>query len=348
MAWVWGPVCLWKVTSLRKAVIGSWLAGGRMLAENFWEWAVFAPWPNTRYLGNYGLEKVLVNTVPSLPRRLAREGFSEPDVAVIASPHMISARRCCAARISLFHCTGAFWRFQYPPRLKLALKSLVVESDATVVVSSGSKKELLMRYDVEPSRVFVVEHGADPAGEYSVSGCSAHSQDQSAVLVGIPQTTDVLFLANVARLLPAVSFHIIGPFTVEFRRLFSGRQNVVFHGVLPHDRVAASLPRYGVGLICYNSQTLAKLAPGETGMKFYDYLAAGLPVASVPLVAFDGKPWPVVTASTAPEFAAAITSCLERRQELSEMARACARNLSWTSRVDEFEVILTSLLRKRQ
>jgi hypothetical protein len=223
------------------------------------------------------------------------------------------------------------------------LKSLIFESDATVVVSAGSRTDLLATYEVDPAKVFVVEHGADLL-ERRGGAMVAADPHPSAVLVGIPQTTDAILLSEVARLLPGVTFHFIGPFGSDFRRLFHGTSNVVFHGELHHKVVAERLPQYGVGLIFYNQSAMARLAPGETGMKFYDYLAAGLPIASVPLPAFQGRAWPVLTGLNAIELATAVSQCLTRRAELSAQALSCANHSGWPDRVNEFETIATRLL----
>jgi glycosyltransferase involved in cell wall biosynthesis len=75
-------------------------------------------------------------------------------------------------------------------------------------------------------------------------------------------------------------------------------------------------------------------------MKFFEYLAAGKPVVSVPLPALEEFKEAAVIAASAEEFVAGIEKALQGGSELVDKGAAFARTHTWERRLDRMEALI--------
>jgi glycosyltransferase involved in cell wall biosynthesis len=152
---------------------------------------------------------------------------------------------------------------------------------------------------------------------------------------------DVELLVALARLRPGWTIALVGPRGLGDPRTDVGalerEPNIRLLGRRAHDELPAVLRAADAAIIPY---ALNELTRSIFPMKVYEYLAAGLPVVSVPLPALTGVDG-IAFAGTAPEMAAAIERELaadgpERR---AERARLAAGH-SWERRIEEIEAAL--------
>jgi glycosyltransferase involved in cell wall biosynthesis len=152
---------------------------------------------------------------------------------------------------------------------------------------------------------------------------------------------DVDLLVELARLRRDWTIALVGPTGLGDPRTdvsgLTGEPNIRLLGQRAHDDLPAVLRGADAAIIPY---ALNELTRSIFPMKVYEYLAAGLPVVSVPLPALEGVEG-IAFAATAPEMAAAIERELaaddpERRAERSKLAAGH----SWERRIEEIEAAL--------
>jgi glycosyltransferase involved in cell wall biosynthesis len=152
---------------------------------------------------------------------------------------------------------------------------------------------------------------------------------------------DLGLLLSVAKLQPAWQFVLIGQEREGQRdeRLAALRSlpNVHLQGYVPY----AQLPDYLRGMDVGMLPTLRNdYTKGMFPMKYYEYLAAGLPVVSTHLCAFDQSHPFIAFGDTPLEFIEAVQGQL-RRGRLSEEEVACAvGENTWTRRMEKMLAIV--------
>ncbi|HWQ21555.1 MAG TPA: glycosyltransferase [Clostridia bacterium] len=154
---------------------------------------------------------------------------------------------------------------------------------------------------------------------------------------------DVQTLGMVAAAYPEWSLDCFGDALPAVRRQLSAHANILFKGTLSQAAIAQLAPQYDVALIPF---TESPLTVGVDPLKFYEYVAAGLPVVSSSIDALGvfGEDM-VRLASTPGEFIAAIrdsfdTDSLDLRRHRVESSR----RFDWSFRIAEFDRVLDAML----
>lgn len=155
-----------------------------------------------------------------------------------------------------------------------------------------------------------------------------------AVFIGAlsDHKVDSSLVAAVARLRPDWQFVFVGPHSAEYAnpniRRIGKQPNIHFLGYRAYVELPDYLRGASVGLIPYR---ISKHTDSVFPLKTWEYLAAGLPVVTTPLPAVVAAAPPVHVASTAPDFAAAL-SALDQ-PALHERV-AAARTATWDTLLD--------------
>jgi glycosyltransferase involved in cell wall biosynthesis len=114
----------------------------------------------------------------------------------------------------------------------------------------------------------------------------------------IDARTDQELLAEVARLMPHISFVLAGPVVIDVQRL-SGCANVHFTGALPYSELPSLITGLDVLLIPYKCGALANsLSP----LKLKEYLVTGKPILSTPITEVLAQSQHVAIGRTAEEW----------------------------------------------
>lgn len=145
-----------------------------------------------------------------------------------------------------------------------------------------------------------------------------------------------LFIA-LARRRPDVSFCIIGR---SINRPDSCPDNIYFLGVKPHLKVPAYLQHADVGLIPFKN--VPRVRRVERPLKFYEYIASGLPVITVPYGGMKAMSPPALLAETEEEFAHAIDIALTYSMQDKQDLRKEAQRYSWENIFSQLDQILRS------
>ena len=184
------------------------------------------------------------------------------------------------------------------------------------VLPNGVDLELFSG-DVEPP----LEYGAIPEPRAVFAGAISTWFDWDLIL-------------QVARLRPGISFCIIGR-----GQMPNAMPENVFHlGSRPHDQIAAFLQHSSVGLIPFKD--LVRTRRVDRPLKFYEYIASGLPVVNVPFGNLAKMAPHAVFGASPEEFAAAIDVALSFTCQDRTRLREEAKRFSWRAVYHRFDTIL--------
>jgi len=200
----------------------------------------------------------------------------------------------------------------------------------------ATARRLANRLSVVNPNVHLLPNAAEP-GAFS---CSAPEPDD---LRGVPRPIagyvgsiapwlDMALLEKAARLLPRVSFVLVGPILLgaEVSRL-RAQPNVRFLGPKPHSVVPSYVQAFDVCLIPF---LLNEITLSVNPIKFWEYLSAGKPVVATPLPELE--PFSSVADLTAD--AASFAQAIEHRASNPDAGRAerlqVASQNTWRHRVE--------------
>lgn len=158
---------------------------------------------------------------------------------------------------------------------------------------------------------------------------------------------DFPLIAELARLRPQWSFALVGPVgpgePATDVGVLTDRPNIHLLGWRSHEELPALLRGSAAGLIPYvQNQLTASIFP----MKVYEYLAAGLPVASTPLASLVDIP-DVQVGENAGELALVLDELLSADSDAERQRRSrAAASHSWESRMNDLAIAIGQLLRE--
>ncbi len=158
-----------------------------------------------------------------------------------------------------------------------------------------------------------------------------------AVFVGgLPVWFDWELLTAVARHRKDFSFCIVGEGDYYPADL---PNNVYLLGARPHQQIPPYLQHADVGLIPFKN--MPRIRSVERPLKFYEYIASGLPVVTVPYGNMKKMSPPALLAGTSDEFARALDLALEHSAEAKSQLRQEARRYSWQRIFEQLDHILS-------
>jgi len=148
---------------------------------------------------------------------------------------------------------------------------------------------------------------------------------------------DIDLVVEVAKKHPDKIIALCGPVWKETEKemhyKFKGLENIVLTGRIPYKEAPAYFSRFNVGIVPHKVTDFAK---SMNPMKFYEYMATGLPIVTTPVPGseiFENK---IYQAENADGFNQAITDALlEDSEELRQARITEAKRHSWHARVDE-------------
>jgi glycosyltransferase involved in cell wall biosynthesis len=157
---------------------------------------------------------------------------------------------------------------------------------------------------------------------------------------------DLELLGEVARILPAVQFILIGPIGAADqtnRAQLPQGPNIHMIGHLPQRELPAALRRASVGVIPY---ALNEYTASVSPLKLYEYLAAGLPVVVTPLPALLSNPvdGALIAAPDPEAFAARLVEAMGYDTQARHRLAHRAATQDWERRMTELEALLTQRL----
>ena len=332
VAWCVGPlspVNLVKTNAETRARLGLWRRGGdrlhdgRMFAYAPLTLLPYRPYP--LFDRPFMHRLTLRATLPRFRGVLARAGFGRAEILWMStgSPFLALLDEV-QHDVSIYRMSDDTTAFPDTPASFAALEKEVC-GRADLVLATAHSLQTRAR-ELGARRVLYLPNACDPAAFES------GPLEQPADLGGTPRPRalyvgaldhwfDAALVAEVARLLPAWPFLLLGPARADLG-LLRGLGNVRNLGPRPYRDLPAYLRASDAGIVPF---VLNPLTDAIHPLKVYEYCAAGLPVVATPMRETAAMGAPILLAGTPGEFAAALEQArregTKRRAERLDYAR---------------------------
>lgn len=144
---------------------------------------------------------------------------------------------------------------------------------------------------------------------------------------------DVELIKSIAKSFPDYSLVLAGPIWKDFPtdelKIFN---NIYFTGPVRYEDIPKMYAGFDLGLILYKDNAFVK---STNSMKYYEYLAAGLPVVSTNSGGIEKFKDVIYIANSHPEFILQIQSALiENSDQKRQQRKDFVKPMSWTARVN--------------
>jgi GT2 family glycosyltransferase/glycosyltransferase involved in cell wall biosynthesis len=246
----------------------------------------------------------------------------------------------------VYDVTDLDWTFTRPWNrwhLRRAARRCVLRADVVFTSSTALDDNLPAR----PRRLIELVNGCDPHHFSPTGPIDPSVLSLPAPRIGYLGSVDTrcfdtdLMLA-VARVCPEWTFVLAGPAQRTVGNRFQSLPNVHLLGDIAYEHAPEVIRSFDVCLIPYRITDRTRYVHPK---KLYEYLATGRPVVSTPLPAVVDSGAPVLTATTAAEFVAAIEACLGATGDAATAAdrRRVSEVNSWRRRGRVVDEVLGSL-----
>ena len=280
-------------------------------------------------------------TLPPAHKKLAELGFDRPDLFFFENIRYLALAERLRPRVLAQRVHDNLVAFPREQALARLFWEAVSKAEHVFVMSRLLLEEILAP-KVDRRKLHYLPNGVS-SDWFRIPESLPEPEDLKpiprprAVMVGaLDWWVDFKKIYEIARLLPEVSFVLIGPVLTE---LPSGKpENVYFLGRKPRDQVPAYLRNSQVGISVFVKHPLTRYV---NLIKLYEYMAMGLPAVSVDheeLVLIDDAPWRL--AESARDLARAIGEALEEGGERREEYVAFARRNTWEERYKTLSRVL--------
>ena len=276
---------------------------------------------------------------PRMQRVLRERGYEQVDILLLGVYSFYPLLDMVKAKLKVYRMIDDISGFQHlPSYVERIEKNIIRKVDKVIITSRNLEKRARM---LGAKEIYYLPNGVD--FNHFNSGISDEPSDLKPirspriVYVGAIQNwLDLPLLEHCARELPSFSFILIGPPTVDLSILLS-HKNIYILGPRNYELLPAYLRNCDVGIIPFKK---ARLTDSVSPVKFYEYMASGLPVASIETAELKSLNSPAFLAKDEHEFVDMIKSALKLSKEEKESFVEFARRNTWEQRYQQLKVIL--------
>lgn len=278
--------------------------------------------------------------LPSLARRSAMDGIAPLDTVMFDAGGFelfFTLKKQCKLRIYRVNDLAGEYVPQVASRIETE-KEVIRQSDLLFVVSHPLMEDVIKMRGSDRG-VYYLPNGFDGSLFSEIQPLPPEYETipapRAVLLAGyLGSTYDWELILATARRNPEIALCIVGygPTPDDLPA------NIHILGRKPHEQVPAYLQHAQVGLIPFLDIVRSRRV--ERPLKFYEYLAAGLPIVAVPYggMTIMGEH---ATLADAPEsYADAVAALATATPEQRQAQRAAADQFSWQARLAEFDTML--------
>jgi len=333
-------------------LIKVWLKGGEKQHDGMFIWyaplTLFHPTSRMPTLFNFlnskrATKEFLRLSLPPLKFWLRKHGFDKPDLLIFESGECMSIYGLVKAGKVIYRVSDNPKDLGKPSGVLDLERKIVREADIILPVSKPIYDIIVGKRGTKEG-VHLLRNGVDIAlfkRKTSMPKEYLRISEPRAVYVG--STGDGLFDFNLilyaAKELPKVSFVIIGPCPPISSSDNKIPPNIYFLGTKPHPQLPGYLQYADVGLIPFKN--VDRL---EYPLKFYEYIACGLPVISVGYGALKAMSPYALLANSYEEFVRMIKVGLEVDNNHRSELKKTARKFSWDAVFEKIDKIISQEL----
>jgi len=334
-------------------LIRVWLKGGEKQHDGMFIWyaplTLFHPTPKTPTLWNFlnskrSAEGFLRLSLPPLKFWLKKHGFSEPDLLMFESGECMGIYELVKARKVIYRVSDNPEDLGKPSGVLDLEREIIRKADVILPVSKPIYDIIVNKRGTKEG-VYLLRNGVDiDLFERKTSMPKEYLEIPKPRAVYVGSTGKNLFdfglILYAAQALPKVSFVIIGPRSSisSFNNRNKIPSNIHFLGSKPHAQLPGYLQYADVGLIPFKDVEM--LNTFEHPLKFYEYVACGLPVVSVNYRALKAMSPYALLAGSYEEFVRMIKVGLEADDDYRRKLKEAAKKFSWEAIYKKLDIII--------
>ncbi len=346
------PLHLFKPDVLNRHRFKVWREGGRDVEGIKW----LVPFSLLFYYNLPLLRSLTVGRsqyqfcLPPLAGQLKRAGFGEVELLWCAGPVALSLLDLVPHRLSCYRLADRLDKFAAIPANVGELQKELIRRVDFVLATSRSlwewaravREDHVYYLPNAVSEIFFEEAGESP-GDFPAEGTPV------AVYAGTIDTRfDLDTLTFAVRELKEVHFLLVGPLTDKSLRAgleeLAAEDNFTMVGAKPYESLPAYLQGAAAGLIPFQ---LNELTEAVNPIKYFEYLASGLPVVAPHMRELKEMGGPLHSYSDREGFCAAVQEAVAagKGQAYRNELRQFALKHTWRSRFEEIKVIIDNLVK---
>ncbi len=308
---------------------------------NFLVLSAFHPVKGVPFLeGNFVAKNYLKFSFPLLSFLLARYDFLKNQILLFDAggicgwPYFKSK-----SKLKIYRLNDLILGFKGQSKGKINLEREIIKKADLILAVTESLLEYAFKIRGSKEGIYLLPNGVEIERykkDYPLPSEYQNIPAPRAVFVGAVMYWFYWELViEVAKKLKNVSFVIIGPGQVPERI----PPNIYFLGPKPYQKIPAYLQHSDLGLIPFRN--LPVIEKMEKPLKFYEYLAAGLPVVSTSFGQLKKMAPYAIFGNNFQEFSKGIEKALEYSKEEREKLKEVAKQFSWNKIFEDFDRILT-------
>lgn len=223
---------------------------------------------------------------------------------------------------------------KYRKKLKQNYQIIKKKSDLIFTVSKYLKEETF----ANQSNAHWLPNAVDLEFFQNETNISQRLKDLPSPIIGflgiLQDRIDTGILLYLAKNNPEKSIVLAGPIWSEFpKNKFKKLKNVHFLGPIPHTEIPSLYNGFDVGIIPYKTNEFIK---STDPMKFYEYIAAKLPIVSTSVAGLNRFSELIQTASSQKKFNKLVNQAIsEGKEKLSQEKIDVLKNNTWQYRVGQ-------------
>jgi glycosyltransferase involved in cell wall biosynthesis len=289
--------------------------------------------------------------LPPLGKTLGKISFSEVDLLWCAGPAAYSLIDLVPHRLSCYRLADKLDQFSGIPRNVEILQKELIERVDFVLATSRSLFEWACTIRNEgvyylPNGVSEIffEHSGSRPDDFPGGGKPV------AVYIGTIDTRfDLDTLTYAISMVPEVHFLLIGPVASEALesgiKSLQGKENFTWLGPKKYSLLPSYLEQSKVGMIPFR---LNELTEAVNPIKYYEYMAAGLPVVAPPMRELAAMEKGLLHFyRDRDQFCSALREAVENPAASGEKLRVQAKNHTWQNRFDQVVSIIEEISRSK-
>jgi glycosyltransferase involved in cell wall biosynthesis len=286
------------------------------------------PWHNNRVIRHFNTRSLLHD----LRGALARLGDHRPPVLITATPAIPDVVRQLDAVAKFYFCIDDYAELQGVD--KDLVRPLEVETLSAVDAVIATAKSLVASKRAASGRGFYLpqgvnyEHFAEP--QSTPPDMEAIPRPRIGFAGNLAPVCDLELLRSIAQSRPDWSVVLVGPISVDPSSL--RLPNVHILGPKPYASLPSYVQAFDVGIIPY---LLNAWSRAVDPLKTLEYLAAGIPVVSLPLPEMHKYAPPVRVAADYAEFRDALAEALAEQPNAAAARQALAQEHTWERRAEQ-------------
>lgn len=222
---------------------------------------------------------------------------------------------------------------KYKKKLKQNYLVIQEKSDLIFTVSENLKNDLFQN----KKKVHCLPNAVDLKYFQSINEILPKLKNLPKPIIGflgiLQDRIDIDILLNLAKKNPDKSMALAGPLWRNFpKSKFAEFKNVYFLGPIKHAEIPSLYNGFNVGIIPYKINEFIK---STDPMKFYEYLAAGLPIVSTDVPGAERFGKLIKVASSPDEFNSLVNEAIKEKKELTPGKLEILKKNTWQGRVQE-------------